>query len=76
VDVETSSANGRLLAYLAAHGEVLSRQFDGDRAVIHVRIPQRHLGSLAEEGTTIQPHAYTLAEKAPEPSADVAQEVA
>ena len=76
VDVETSSANGRLLAYLAAHGEVLSRQFDGDRAVIHVRIPQRHLGSLAEEGTTYRPHAYTLAEKAPEPSAEVAQEVA
>ncbi len=76
VDVETSAANGRLLAYLAAHGEVLSRQFDGDRALIHVRIPQRHLDSLAEEGTTIRPHAYALTEKAAEPSAGTAQEVA
>ncbi|MEX2174277.1 MAG: GTPase HflX [Pirellulaceae bacterium] len=56
LDVETSSANGRLLAYLAAHGEVLERQYDGDRVLIHVRIPQRHLGPLHQEGTRFEPH--------------------
>ena len=39
LDVETSVANGRMLAYLAAHGEILERQYDDDRVLIHVRLP-------------------------------------
>jgi GTP-binding protein HflX len=62
LDVETSVANGRMLAYLAAHGEILGRQYDGDRVVIHVRIPQRHLGPLHERGTTFAPHDVKLAD--------------
>ena len=62
LDVETSAANGRLLAYLAAHGEVLSRRYDGDRVLIHVRIPARHLGPLHQEGTTFRPHEEAVAE--------------
>jgi GTP-binding protein HflX len=58
LDVETSVANGRMLAYLAAHGEVLDRHYhDDDRVLIHVRLPQRHLGALYEEGTHFRPHA-------------------
>ena len=60
LDVETSAANGRLLAYLAAHGEVLSRRYFEDRVIVHVRIPERHLGPLHQEGTTIQPHVYAF----------------
>jgi GTP-binding protein HflX len=57
LDVETSVANGRMLAYLAAHGEVIGRQYaDGDRVIVHVRIPQRHLGPLHEPGTAYRPH--------------------
>jgi GTPase len=56
IEVETSVANGRMLAYLAAHGEVLERHYEGDRVLIHVRLPQRHLGPLHEEGTTFRPH--------------------
>ena len=56
LDVETSVANGRMLAYLAAHGEVLEKQYEGNRVLIHVRIPQRHLGALHEEGTSFRPH--------------------
>jgi GTPase len=56
LDVEMSVANGRMLAYLAAHGEVLGKQYEGERVVVHVRLPQRHLGALYEEGTTFQPH--------------------
>jgi GTP-binding protein HflX len=56
LDVETSVANGKLLAYLAAHGEILQRHYDSDRVRIHVRIPQRHLGPLYQPGTTFRPH--------------------
>lgn len=56
LDVETNVANGRMLAYLAAHGEVLGRQYDGDRVLVHVRLPQRHLGPLHEKGTSYRPH--------------------
>ena len=75
IDVETSVANGRMLAYLAAHGEVLERSYDGDRVVIHVRIPQRHLGPLHEEGTTFKPHpAASLPMARPETAAPAAIE--
>jgi GTP-binding protein HflX len=46
VDVETGVDNGRLMAYLAAHGEVLSKQFQGERAILHCRIPQKFLGRI------------------------------
>jgi GTP-binding protein HflX len=64
LDVETSVANGRMLAYLAAHGEILNRQYDGDRVLVHVRIPQRHLGPLHEKGTKFTPHQPVVAEPA------------
>jgi GTPase len=68
LDVETSVANGRMLAFLAAHGEVLQRQYDGDRVVIHVRIPQRHLGPLHEAGTSFRTHqASPLPSELPAP---------
>jgi GTP-binding protein HflX len=60
LDVETSVANGRMLAYLAAHGEILERRYDGDRVLVHVRLPQRHLGPLHEKGTTFGPHRVVL----------------
>jgi GTP-binding protein HflX len=76
LDVETSAANGRLLAYLAAHGEVLSQQFDGDRVTVHVRIPQRHVGPLNQEGTTFRPHVGEALAPAAEPMPPAAQDVA
>ncbi|MBA4017662.1 MAG: GTPase HflX [Pirellula sp.] len=57
VEVETSVANGKLMAYLSAHGEVLSRQFHDERVVIHCRLAQEHLGPLeGETGVTIRPY--------------------
>ena len=56
VDVETGVANGRLMAYLAAHGEVLSQRYDNDRVTIHCRLPARHLGRIHEADTTIRDH--------------------
>ena len=46
VDVETDPGNGRLLAWLAAHGEVLSRHFAAERMTIHCRIPPALLGRI------------------------------
>jgi len=54
VDVETGVENGRLMAYLAAHGEVLSKQYCGNRVIVHCRIPQRYLGALNKDGVLIR----------------------
>jgi GTP-binding protein HflX len=62
LDIEASAANGRLLAYLSAHGEVLEKSYDGDRVIIHARLPQRHLGGLRQEDVTTRPHQATLTE--------------
>jgi GTP-binding protein HflX len=56
VDIETSVANGRLLAYLAAQGEVLSKHYLDNRVVIHCRLPERAVGLIHEEGTEVRPH--------------------
>ena len=57
LDVEISVADGKMLAYLAAHGEILQRQYvDPDRVIVHCRIPQRHLGPVQREGTVIRQH--------------------
>ena len=52
VDVETDVANGRLLAYLAKHGEILSRTYTDDRVSVHCRVPRKFLGQLAPEQAT------------------------
>jgi len=50
VDVEMGIDNGRLMAYLAAHGEVLSRRYhDGNRVTLHCRVPHKYLSSLRED---------------------------
>jgi len=61
VDVRTSPANGRLLAWLAAHGEVLSRRFDDDAVTVHCRIPAALLGRIAADEAEVTPHDHTLA---------------
>jgi len=53
VDIETAVDNGRLMAYLAAHGEVLSKRFDAERATIHCRIPRKYLARISQPGTHI-----------------------
>ena len=53
VDVETSISNGKLMAYLAARGEVLSRRYEGDRAILHCRIPQKYLGRISDSDAVI-----------------------
>ncbi len=53
VDVETDVTNGRLLAYLAKNGEILSRTYSDDRVSIHCRMPRKYLGQINSAEATI-----------------------
>jgi len=54
VDVETGVGNGKLMAYLANHGEVLSKRYDGVRAIIHCRLPDKYLGRIKDPDTIVR----------------------
>jgi GTP-binding protein HflX len=69
VNVELALDNGRLLAYLAAHGEVLSKHFTDSRVIVHCRISQQHLGRLNSEALAVYPHRNHIGKK---PVEDVA----
>lgn len=56
VDVETAIDNGRLMAFLAAHGEILSKRYNCERVIIHCRMPIRHLGRIHDPDTVIRDH--------------------
>jgi GTPase len=56
VDIETRVDNGRLLAYLAAHGEVLSQRYQDNRVTVHCRLSRSHLGRIHEADTVVRPH--------------------
>ncbi len=56
VDVETGVENGRLMAYLAAQGEVLSKQYSDDRVTIHCRLPEAALGRIDPKEATVREH--------------------
>ncbi|OJW17069.1 MAG: GTPase HflX [Planctomycetales bacterium 71-10] len=56
VEVETSVADGRVLAYLAQHAQVHDRAYDdeNDRVVIQCRLPRRCLNFLLEHGAQVR----------------------
>ena len=56
VDVEMGVDNGRAMAYLATHGEVLSKRYHNHRVVVHCRIPQQYLGRIEQDGVDVHPH--------------------
>ncbi len=60
IDVETDPGNGRLLAWLGAHGEVLSRHFAADRMTIHCRIPAALMGRIDPTEAIVTPHVRVL----------------
>ena len=69
VDIEMSVSNGKLMAYVAAHGEIHSRQFEDDRARIHCRLPQKYLGRIRDPDVTIEhrePRVTSTNEREPE----------
>jgi GTP-binding protein HflX len=56
VDIETGVENGRVLAYLAAHGEILSQRYHDSRVVVHCRIPEHYLARLDRTTANVRPH--------------------
>ena len=57
VDVELPVSNGKILAYLAAHGEILSTQYNEDVMRIHCRVPRKVVGKIQEdESIKVTPH--------------------
>lgn len=56
VDVEIDPGNGRLLAWLGRHGEVLARHFAADRVTVHCRIPAALLGRIPPSEAVVTPH--------------------
>ncbi|MBI3836404.1 MAG: GTPase HflX [Planctomycetia bacterium] len=64
VDVETRVDNGRLLARLSSHGEVLSKRYTDTRVIVHCRVPERVLRHLYSEDTQIRPHGRVAGEVA------------
>ena len=54
VDVEMDVGNGRMLAYLAAHGEVLSKKYFDERVSVHCRISVQFLGQIQEDGVVVR----------------------
>ncbi len=80
VDIEMHVSNGKLLAYIAAKGEVLSTQYTEDSVKVHCRIPQKYLGRIDPTDTIVTPHSpagwitspETESTTAPESSSDAA----
>ncbi|QEG23176.1 GTPase HflX [Mariniblastus fucicola] len=56
VDIEMSVGNGKLLAYLAAKGEIVSTQYREDVVLVHCRIPQKYLGRIDYDNAIVTPH--------------------
>lgn len=54
VDVEMNVENGRLMAFLAAHGEVLSKRYLNGRVVVHCRIDECFLGQIVDPQVLVQ----------------------
>ena len=55
LDIETGVENGRLLAFLAANGEVLGRHYHDGRVTVHCKLPRMHAGKISENGTVVRP---------------------
>jgi GTPase len=56
IDVEMGVDNGRLLAYLAANGEVISKHFNENHMTVYCRLPERHLGHVRDEALAVRRH--------------------
>ena len=53
VDIVASVSNGKLLAFVDANGDVLSKIFDEEQVHIHCRMPQKYLGRIRDDDVTI-----------------------
>ena len=52
--VDVAASDGKLLAHLAAQGEILSRAYTDDAVTIHVRLPAAGFGMVRERALAIR----------------------
>ncbi|TVP98136.1 MAG: GTPase HflX [Planctomycetaceae bacterium] len=57
LEVEVSSSDGKLLAYLAAQGEILSQSYSDESVTLHVRLPAAAMGMVRQRALSIRPLA-------------------
>ena len=57
VDVVLPVQDGKLLAFLAAHGEVISTHYDEETVSVHCRIPQKYLGRVEDQVISVNERA-------------------
>ena len=55
VEVDVKPSDGRLLAYLAAEGEVLSRDYGDEVITFRVRLPAGAMGLVHKSAIAIRP---------------------
>jgi GTP-binding protein HflX len=60
-EVWLSPRDGRLLAEIHAHGEVLEQRTEGEQMVIRARLPERLRGRLEQAGADVRPDARAAA---------------
>lgn len=53
LNVQTDVANGKLMAFIAAHGEILSKQFSETEVSIHCRLPVKFAGQIDRTQATV-----------------------
>jgi len=61
VDIELAIDNGRLLAYIAKNGEILSRTHVEDRTTLHCRMPRKVLGRIDTREAVIRERSPDVA---------------
>jgi GTP-binding protein HflX len=53
VEIETGAGNGRLLAYLADHAEIMTREYTDSRVMLVCRVPKGLADRLGDEDTVV-----------------------
>ena len=53
LNVQTDIANGKLMAFIAARGEILSKQFSDTEVSIHCRLPVKFAGQIDRTQATV-----------------------
>ena len=61
--VETGVENGRLMAFIAARGEILSTRFSETKVVIHCRLPEKYAGQIDRLQATVTPRDEFVSER-------------
>lgn len=56
LDIEMSIDNGRLLAFLASHAEVLSKQYHDGRVTVHCRVARKYVGRIFHDRGIVRRH--------------------